>query len=169
LGHLFLRGVVKDPKTFYCPDQATEIFTYPFGWNMPKPGIGISNPLNYYRCIGYLYRIGGQVSQGLTQQQIDDLASIRLGRPKQMKAMITDIVGQSGGGTWPHRKPYGVNVAYSDGHAEFVAMTEADYKRNLTVSGISTGVKNSDVFVYNLFAALDNKDFTALRLAFPVP
>jgi prepilin-type N-terminal cleavage/methylation domain-containing protein/prepilin-type processing-associated H-X9-DG protein len=161
LGYLFVMRTIKDPKTFYCPDMIHPVFTYPTGWESPEK---VSLSLQGIKILGYLYRVFGQQSAGLTAQDVQEVRNLKLGKMKN-KALSMDIIVQSNyaGGTWPHKKPNGVNAAYSDGHAEFVEVSAKDLKSALKFYT----VHQSDNYVFLFFKALDTKDFTALRLKFP--
>ena len=69
--------------------------------------------------------------------------------------------------TWPHRNPLGVNVEYSDGHAEWISVGEEEYQRAIVAS--SAYFYGTDDHMFLFFQDLDNGDFSKLESAFPVP
>ncbi|WP_428940314.1 type II secretion system protein [Fontivita pretiosa] len=159
-GYLFYTRILKDPKTFYCPSMPIEGFTYrPWEWENPGS----------YRFMGYLYRIFGEAEgPAVVYQALAEVKQFRFGKMKN-RALVKDIqvLGWGKGLAWPHRNPWGVNVAYSDGHAEFVQLNKSDFDaafRHATKP--DSGVVNATHYAVVLFKALDNKDFTELRKTF---
>ena len=164
-GYLFFTRILKNPKTFYCPSMTVEGFTYhPQEWDNPGS----------YRFMGYLYRIFGQVEgpgpiAARKQKAVNDVMKFRFGKMKN-KALVKDLLmmGWGLGLTWPHRQPYGVNVAYSDGHGEFVQLKRSDFDaayRQATKP--DSGVVNASYYTVIMFDALDSQNFIELRNTFP--
>jgi prepilin-type N-terminal cleavage/methylation domain-containing protein len=169
LGNLYIRGflgpVPKDPdkdppapKAFYCPAALYPNHNYPDAWGLP--GTNVTE-----RRIGYMYRLIGQTnSPYLTDDVVKDFAKWKMGYPKGMRALAADIVGQRGSSIhWPHQNPWGLNVAYNDGHGAFVSLTKADNDKcaNLMANGGSPGPASN--FMYLFFNGADNGDFTEQR------
>jgi prepilin-type N-terminal cleavage/methylation domain-containing protein/prepilin-type processing-associated H-X9-DG protein len=156
-GYLFHTRIMKTPKAFYCPDLTRELFTYPKGWD------SLGRP---YKAIGYVYRVFGEKTGFITQKEVDEVANFKLGKMKN-KALLTDIVMQStyweGGVMWPHRTPYGANIAFSDGHAEFVHLTKKDYDGAIKPY---PDVWMADYYYLLFFRAVESGDYTALRKNF---
>jgi prepilin-type N-terminal cleavage/methylation domain-containing protein len=145
LGYLFGTGILKDPRAFYCPEHRGS-FTYPDSWENPSA-----------KFINYSYRYARQ------------LTPPRIGARelKRTRAVIMDHFGFAFGtfgvpASWPHVRPAGINVGYSDGHAQYWPMSEADYREASQL----TAQWQLDVYVPLLFEAFDTGDFTAVRNAF---
>jgi prepilin-type N-terminal cleavage/methylation domain-containing protein len=159
MGRLFYANLIKDPQAFYCPSMTMTYLTYqPALWNNP----------GQYRYMGYIYRIFGEGTNKITSADVAEVNRLRLGKMKN-KALVADAMMQGWGQGlfWPHQKPYGVNVAYSDGHGEFVSMKTSDYEVALKWGRYpDPGVSTADWYTFLLFKALDNKDFTQLRKNF---
>jgi prepilin-type processing-associated H-X9-DG protein len=57
---------------------------------------------------------------------------------------------------WPHTAPWGANVGFSDGHAEWVAIPD----KSLAVLPQSFAtLSQSDHYVYQMFKCFDKKAF----------
>ena len=118
MGMLIPLEIITDVRLFYCPSQVHEIFTYPSGW--------YDSGFNGFRFVGYYYRLFGQLSNGITQQEVNDLRNYTLHNMNEPIAMVADLFTPAmpslltlpGGSTlWSHLQPPGLSVAYSDGHA----------------------------------------------------
>ena len=124
LGHgtLYPLEIITDPRTFYCPSQRYDLFSYPIGWSNDNKFGGSARFCSYY------YRLFGQLSSGISKANVDRLHNYSLHDVKQPIAMEADIFhpgssdwGEFPGDTaWSHIEPSATNVAYSDGHAEQV-------------------------------------------------
>jgi len=120
LGHgiLYSMEIIPDIKVFYCPSQRYDNFSYPKGWH--------NAPWGGYRACSYYYRLFGQLSGGIGQLDVDRLHNYSLHDLNEPIAIEADIFhpGSSSWGpypedtAWAHVEPPGINVAYSDGHAE---------------------------------------------------
>jgi len=159
LGHLFHKRLIKNPQAFYCPEQRNGLFTYPDGWE--NSGLYMSAGV---KCIGYHYRVFGQFIPGMDADYVNECRSMRMGKMKGGRALIADFsASHYFRDIWPHQKPLGLNVAYSDGHAEFVEIQKRDFDQATQITNLVT----ADLYVYALFRALDQKDFTELHAMFP--
>jgi hypothetical protein len=159
-GYLFYTRILKDPKAFYCPSMPVIGFTYnPKEWESPGS----------YRFMGYLYRVFGEAEgPAVVHQALAEVKKFRMGRMKN-KALVKDILvmGWGLGLSWPHRQPWGVNAAYSDGHAEFVQVNKSDYDAAYRhAKKPDSGVVNASHYTVIMFKALDDKNFTELRKTF---
>jgi prepilin-type N-terminal cleavage/methylation domain-containing protein len=153
LGHLITKGILKDPAVMYCNAQIDERLTYPQGWD------GYSD----FKYIGYSYRLSNDPKPPwLTFQETQEMLKLKVGRFKGIKALSSDVIGpRLQKHHWPHIKPYGVAVGYSDGHAEFLLTTQAEYDLAMKLSSVAT-----DGYQYHMFQAFDTKDFTKVREIF---
>jgi len=121
-GHLIALEIIRDVKVFYCPSQRFSNFTYPEGYYSGPNWPG-------YRDCSYFYRIFGQLSSGVTQLDVDRLHNYTTHDLQQPIGLEADIFhpGSPSWGpypedtAWAHVEPPGVNVTFSDGHAEQVA------------------------------------------------
>ena len=149
LGMLFRKGYFKDPKAFYCPEMREVRFTYPDGW------IGWGGAGGHDRkSIGYLYRLFHQnIPPYVTQQEVDKISLLRMGKFRGRIAISADIFYY-----WPHSgNPYGVNVAFPDGHAEWVNMTKYDFEVSQRVNNMPSG--SYDKYVYFFWRAIETEDY----------
>ena len=157
LGALFGAGVLQGdtPKALYCPSHPSDpdlsCYTYEIGWQAKHRDLFPPNPGNhhwipYKKWCSYMYRVfnksaGG--NRGYTTPYVDWLNNIRFGKVGTI-SIVADILFAEGGGaprpdgpdecdgfgadTWPHKSPYGVNVAFTDGHAQWVPTGQAYYE-----------------------------------------
>lgn len=113
-GMLLALDIITDRRTFYCPSQRIEAFSYPHGYFD-----GINAP--HYRDCSYFYRIFGQLSSGISQSLLDELHNYSLHDMNEPISLVADIFTPFGAyqpeSTWAHLEPPVVQVTYSDGHA----------------------------------------------------
>lgn len=167
-GQIYQARMIREPKVFYCPSQTIESVIWPNGWYRGVPAFDDTIVSNHW--MGYQYRIPGKstlpTSPAITAEDMTAYRRWSLTYPKGMRAVMSDMLAPpftSVRSPWTHVKPYGLNVLYKDGHAEFVEMTLRDYD----LSHSYTTAVLADPFVGLLFKAFDNKDFTTFRLTFP--
>jgi prepilin-type N-terminal cleavage/methylation domain-containing protein len=166
LGNLYIRGFLgplpkdpaKDPygpRAFYCPSALYPAHIYPDAWN--------GTPSE--KRIGYMYRIIGQTNAPyITQAVVDDLNKWKVGKPKGTKALSADILGQRGSTIqWPHQQPWGLNVAYNDGHAEFRELSKKDADKCSTLFANGGSPAPASNYIYLFFRGADTGDWTELR------
>jgi hypothetical protein len=67
---------------------------------------------------------------------------------------------------WTHQRPWGVNVAFDDGHGAFVELTQKDADKCAAQFNIG-GSYVPSVYMYLFFKGADAGDFTELRNRFP--
>lgn len=145
-GLLYAYDYIYEPKLLYCPSMRWRLFKYPVGWDG-----GCSDSLTpcyrNFRFTCYYYRIFGQWGGGggtsATREDVEALQNWRLGQEEQPKALFSDIFHTGGPAwwwgppgypndiLWPHiTDPTGLNVAFSDGHLEFMIRPRiADYTK----------------------------------------
>ena len=119
-GMLYALDIIPDPRTFYCPSQRYDQFSYPIGWSNDNMFGGSARLCSYY------YRLFGQLSGGISKTDVDRLHNYSLHNVQQPIAMEADIFhpGSADWGdfptdtAWAHIEPSATNVAFSDGHAE---------------------------------------------------
>jgi prepilin-type N-terminal cleavage/methylation domain-containing protein len=157
LGLLFSKNILRDPSPFYCPAQNDENFMWPKAWVDPH---GDSR----FKYLGYSYRLCNQaVPPDVTDADMKALLALKPGKFKGVKALTSDIVGPRGTRNhWPHIRPYGVCVGYSDGHAEFVMMTEKDYNIAMRLPDITF----ADRYQFFMFQVYDTRNFDKIRTIF---
>jgi prepilin-type N-terminal cleavage/methylation domain-containing protein len=145
LGMLWRTGVLRDPKAFYCPEQREERYTYPKGWE----GWGGAGGRDR-KSIGYLYRLFHQnIPPHVTQAEVDKISLLRMGRFRGRIAIAADIFYY-----WPHLQPWGINVAFPDGHAEWVSMTKYDFDVSTRI-----GSGSYDPYTYFFWRAVETQDY----------
>ena len=169
LGRLFDRRILTGPRVLYCPSQKETTFTYPDAWEPPPP-------YEQWKWAGYIYRLFGQTAPSsnppITQRDVDDLCRMTLERAPARFGMSADIFGHIRGQSWSHLKPYTLNVAFTDGHAEpidvpFEEYDRATYYNNTTDEGYQyPGVR--DPFVFYFWQALDKSSFAYMRKHWPI-
>lgn len=121
MGLMFMTEVVNDPRPFYCPSQRAPNFIYPKAW--------LANPEPSFRFLGYYYRLFGQVSSGISLNDIQKLHNYRKSDMRQPIALTSDIFHMGNGPLaqwtlypedtlWAHvEEPKVLNVTFTDGHA----------------------------------------------------
>jgi len=132
LGYLVRAGkYIKDGRAFYCPDMYFGPFmyeTYRNMWERIRRGEKLTQDSDRLQ-FGYQYRIGGQdMGIYVTQSDIQKMNSMKLGRFRGVRSLITDFTYYYNLNLFPHRNPYGLPTAFSDGHAEFVLLSKKDYE-----------------------------------------
>ncbi|HWP40814.1 MAG TPA: prepilin-type N-terminal cleavage/methylation domain-containing protein [Tepidisphaeraceae bacterium] len=180
LGFLFSSRVVKDARIFYCP--AHKLINYE-EWFPPPPYTG-----RIYTT--YSYRFGGfRVSQatpaapsdftrrqgrytpypGVANDQKDEdnlvARAMKGGKIRGIRSITADHFGYPDGALvmWAHTKPYGIVVGFSDGHVDYLPLTEKDWK---VIDGINLAV--ADIYITLYFRAFDDGNVGKVRKAFGV-
>jgi len=123
VGHGALVGldIITDVRVYYCPSQRYPNFSYPKGF--------YDAPWGGYRASSYYYRLFGQLHPGITQLDVNRLHHYSTDEVQHPISLVADIFhpGSEWWGdypaetTWAHIDPPGMNVAFSDGHAEDMA------------------------------------------------
>jgi prepilin-type N-terminal cleavage/methylation domain-containing protein len=122
---------VKDGRAFYCPEMPFGEFRYEAMrtmWERILRGEKLtadSDRLHF----GYQYRIGGQdAPPWVSTSDIRKMNSMKLSKFKGSKSLVTDFTHYYYYNLFPHRNPYGLPTAFSDGHAEFVMMNKDEFE-----------------------------------------
>ena len=164
-GVLYALDIVTDPRVFYCPSQRYPNLNWPKGWVDPPWGIRA-------RVGSYYYRLYGRVASGLTQADIDQLHHYTIHDLQHPLSLLADIFhpGVAGWGpypqdtAWAHIEPPGINVAFSDGHNEYVSDNAL-----WAYSQIGVGFFGAaDRFVAHFWEYLDG-DPNPLSRSYPLP
>ena len=177
---MFESEIVTDPKGFYCPSQRQEGgLTYPYGWHGPIRigraaqfnGRGQLSSNGFYRMVGYLYRIFGQLNPGITRSDTIELNELKLTDQEAPVALVTDVFAHFGD-TWSYVSPYDLNVAYSDRRAEYINTGVEEYDRATQYNScyseaqcVGEGIR--DPFVFDFWKSLDHGDFSRLSSRWP--
>jgi prepilin-type N-terminal cleavage/methylation domain-containing protein len=158
LGYLFITRVFKEPQAFYCPGQKDDRFSWPDGWG---------NDASNFRGIGYSYRVidNPYPSGPISRAEVDKLRALKMGKFKGIMALTSDVMGDTQSlAHWSHVKPYGMCVGFSDGHAEFISMTQKDY----LVRTKLTTTQKWDEFHVLMFQAFDSRNFQPIYTHFGI-
>ena len=162
LGWIFYRKAVRDGRVFYCP--AHKYYTHEAMWYYDP------NATSWGRLVGgYAYRFGGG-SEGLTNaaDRADEYELVKRahrGKVKGVRAVTSDYFGYPDGElrNWPHIKPYGIVVGWTDGHITYVPLRERDW---LVIGGFS--LSDAKVYMALFFRGFDRDDLSAARAAFGI-
>ena len=164
MGLLYHTNMIDDPQVYYCPALAdnSETFSYPRGWESPGvPG---------WRVAGCTYRLFGQVQTGtsppLTREMVDEVLNMEGTADEVLVADLFMDIGDAAQaigrrGDPAHFDPYGLNLAFGDGHAEWKELGENENARSDRVS-YGTSTEERDLYSYLSFRALGSGDFTEL-------
>ena len=161
--------LIKDGKAFYCPAMQIEDYKYESYqriWEAMRRGDPLTNKDRLH--FGYLYRVHGtDLVPYIAADEVTKLNNLKLGKPKGMFVLVTEIPYNSNRVCWSHVRPYGLNVAYTDGHAEFVQMSKAERD---AAADLARTNQRFDMFCYYqyLYFAIDRNDmpeFTKLVMA----
>ena len=116
-----------------------------------------------------MFRIFDQYGgMGVTEEYVDWLNSIKFTDLRQPIALTSDyFYGRfKTPDTWAHKKPYGVTVAYSDGHALWVRVEASIYSASRRASLL--GLSVNDGWACFFFKALDKRDWTDMKSLFSI-
>ena len=173
LGKLFITHTLEtNGKPYYCPDQnGDNVVAYqPSDWIPPYPQGGASINTNY------MYRCYNDSNVWIPATDRGQLLHLKLGRLSLVEngvrrpgplALSCDLLGARSPtaplANWPHTKPWGACVGFSDGHADFIKTTE---HIALVPKTFST-VGESDEYQWRMFRAFDKSDFTEVQNRWP--
>ena len=161
MGLLVDSEIITDPKLFYCPLQPNRWYTYPEGWHAPFGGnIG----LKHWKVSGYQYRVFGQLNPGITEEDIRFLREFSAAKHLTPIAMTLDMPYAN---SWSHLSPLGFNVAYSDGHGQFVHIDNQVYEDCAWYMTRDMAVR--DGFMFSLWKAIDEDDYIGFLQDWPPP
>jgi prepilin-type N-terminal cleavage/methylation domain-containing protein len=191
LGFLWTTKIVRDGRIFYCP--AHKLVNYDEWFpSVPQGGDPLDLPGRIYTS--YSYRFGGfnspdRAAADITRNQSGTPAytpyvganndqrdennlvtkAMKGGKIRGTRSIIADHFGYPDGQLvmWPHTRPFGIVVGYSDGHASYVALSERDWKLIGTFNG-SNGLARSDVYITLYFRAFDDGDIGKVRKAWGI-
>jgi prepilin-type N-terminal cleavage/methylation domain-containing protein len=169
LGYLIRNRQIKDGKAFYCPDMQDQNYqydSYATIWQTMRMGGTLTTKDRLH--FGYLYRVHGtSFTPYVTDDEVLKLNNLKLGNPKRQMILITEIPYESKRLAWSHERPYGLNVAYNDGHAQFINMRKEE--RDAAYDLAMTDVRQDKWCYYNyLYFAMerdDMREFTKMVVA----
>jgi prepilin-type N-terminal cleavage/methylation domain-containing protein len=174
MGLLFRDKFVDNPEVFTCPSLSSEArVAWPNGWlRDPADPRSVDTTTPMYRYSGYVYRIFGQWQQNtwptITKAMVDKLFRLE---PSADEPIVADIfcddVGRHMRGDPPHTNPYGLNVAFTDGHSTWIELSEGELARSVMVQSTQS-IARQDGYVYSYFIGLGTGDFKNVQIAFPV-
>ena len=181
LGWLWIRRIVKDGRIYYCPAQDT--YTYQRDW-VPFFNGGVAGDRLY---TNYSYRVcyanwppdNPKRLDGLPllppkyldtdPDWLDEIRILRgmmAGKSKGVRALTSDHFGHPEGNRamWPHVRPYGIVVGYSDGHCDYKPLSDKDWA--IIRPGFDT--RMADQYQTMYFRAFDDGNFQKVRKAFGI-
>jgi hypothetical protein len=165
LGYLVRGKIIKESRAFYCPDMRDPNWQYEAWeprWDEIRRGESPSGALFF----GYLYRIYRSVSvlgAYVTSAELERLSKLRLGKFKGQMAMITDLQFHLGRVYMPHIRPsFGMSVAFSDGSARFIPLTQKDFDTMRDISSVDNRL-NREAYPHFLWWAIDKDDLQFFR------
>ena len=188
LGWLWIRRIVNDARIFYCPAQVRELLNYEDSWvrefNGGVAGSRLATSYNYRICLAdwppgdhrdvyglpsFPTRPPGYTGAQATADRLDEVKVLRgamSGKVKGTRAITADRFGYPDGwkGWWPHVRPYGIVVGYTDGHCDYWPLTEKDWK----IIHPGFGLSPADQYVTLYFRAFDDGNFQKVRRAFGI-
>jgi prepilin-type N-terminal cleavage/methylation domain-containing protein len=170
LGMPYARGFIKDGRTYYCPSEQIEM-NYESRWE-GNPN-AFKDPGNSRLYSGYLYRIGSHGSTGnlpepdrtLERQLIEKWQK---GGVKGIYSLTCDFFGYNPywPANWPHQKPYGIVVGWSDTHVTYEPLQQRDW----AIIGGYTQLAQPDKHIHLLFRwAFDEQNVQKVRTALGIP
>jgi prepilin-type N-terminal cleavage/methylation domain-containing protein len=195
LGFLWTTKIIRDGRIFYCP--AHKFVNYEDWFpQLPQGGDPLDLPGRIYTSYGYRFGGYNQGSNGqyrsaanITQSQSgtpsytpypgsaddqkdeDNLVTraMKGGKIRGTRAIISDHFAYPDGALvmWPHTKPFGICIGYSDGHVAYQPLDERDWKVIGTFGG-SGGLARSDVYIALYFRAFDDGDYAKIRRAWGI-
>ena len=160
LGLLVDSQIITDPKLFYCPLQPNPWYTYPDGWHAAFGAVDWSP----WKVTSYQYRIFGQLNPGIASQDIRFLREFSAAEHLTPIAMTMDMPYAD---SWSHLSPLGFNVAYSDGHGQFVHIEDQVYAGCAWYLTLDASVR--DGFMFSLWKAIDENHYAGLLQNWPPP
>jgi prepilin-type N-terminal cleavage/methylation domain-containing protein len=181
LGWLVNSGIAKDGRVFYCPaHDDTYGYTYNNQW---VPNFKRDDERLY---TGYVYRVAGNwavQTSGYSfpfyfidvnnnsikdaKAENDFIVAAHSGRIKGIKALISDnfVSFEDGKSHWSHIRPPGICVGFTDGHGEYVPLSQKDYDYAINFKA-GQGPGPADSFMAMFLRAVDDKDFAKVRKAY---
>ena len=169
LGWLVYGKYIKDGRVFYCPTSSYFTYdSYETSWNQAFTADSYSRIWS-----GYLYRIGGHGSAGslgsaYSKDSADERTFIEKAVNGKIQRGIRSITTEMFGynpyvpANWPHQRPYGMVVGWSDGHVTYSVMDRRDW----FIIGGYTQLNDPDKHMLMLFRwAFDEDDLSKVRKA----
>jgi prepilin-type N-terminal cleavage/methylation domain-containing protein len=185
LGWLWIRGIVKDARIFYCPGQSHEVLNYQDAWvqqfNGGVAGGRLHTSYSYRICLADwppnnpndlegLSKLVDPPYPGNAADRRDEIKIVRgamAGRIKGIRAITCDRFGYPDGwrAHWPHVRPYGIVVGYTDGHCDYKPLLEKDWA---IINPATFTLSRADQYMTMYFRAFDDGDFQKVRRAFGI-
>ena len=170
-GMLYPMQLIDTPELYYCPSlMGSEAYSWPIGWDQPLPK---DASIRGWRFSGYYYRIFGQAQNGLvpplSYAKVDEVLNLGMDEREAMVSdLFMDIWGDRGDPSHVQLAPYGVNIAYGDGHAAWGPLGEKELSR-LNFYSYGQSIARTDQFVYMYFRALSSRNFDEVNKYYPAP
>ena len=188
LGLLFATHILEgdSPRALYCPSQPSDpslsCLNYQIGWAATDDERfaifqGAESTGSDDRWCSYMTRSFTKANDGCPDGYMDWVNNLKYGKVGTV-AMTSDYFfaeclgppgdpsqsGNRGTDTWPHKSPYGVNVGFTDGHAEWVPAGETVYELSMagmdqTDAGLG---RFRDGWAINFFRDIDAGSFDYL-------
>jgi hypothetical protein len=170
LGRLIHRGFVKDGRAMYCPSEQIEM-NYESRWENNLNAF--IDPGNAHLYTGYLYRIGGHGSTNNLPEPDRTLERKLIekwekGGVKGVHSLTADFFGYDPywPANWPHQRPYGICVGWSDGHCTYEPFEQRDWAIIKNYNSLA----QPDKHMHMLFRwAFDEQNVQKVRTALGIP
>jgi prepilin-type N-terminal cleavage/methylation domain-containing protein len=167
LGYIVRARLLKEPRAFYCPGIESVAGADPLKYSYYEPYWKqlLATGTSTGGCwIGYNYRAQGQTRPpptNITQNDVDWTQNMKMGKlGKQfggVMAVTQDFPWFYNVNSMVHTKPYGINVGFSDGHAEFIDMGKKNYDAVVNLC-LTYGREDQWSYFEYLWFAIDRKD-----------
>jgi prepilin-type N-terminal cleavage/methylation domain-containing protein len=151
---------IKDGRAFYCPEMSFGEFTFDnfrSMWERIYRGERLTGDGDRLQ-FGYQYRIGGQdAPPWVSKNDITKMNRMKLGTFKGVRSLVTDFTFYYNLNLFPHRRPYGLPTAFTDGHGEFIQMHKDEFD---TCAQIAATWNKLEAIIYwhYIWFAIDRRD-----------
>jgi prepilin-type processing-associated H-X9-DG protein len=172
LGYLISTNCAPGGGIYFCPaQQSVPQITFPGEWTNPITRGGDINPdgsTEQWYYIGYMYHMFGQSDPPyVTDQQMATLLNTPVSKMGSSFPMISDIfIGWDLGGNYAWSHPGGVNVAFADGHVDWIQFSPKENRRADNIA--NAGIQYTDYYAYLIWQDFGTNNYSNIQQAFPI-